>query len=94
MEVDAWLPRAAAAHPRRIALGTLDYGRLLSEARSAARRLAARGVRRGDRVAITLPAGEAFAVTLHGCLLLGAVAVPLDPRLPVPETATSGVRCP
>ncbi len=81
MEVEAWLPRSAAAHPRRIALGTLEYAQLLEAAQASARRLSARGVRAGEHVAIVLPAGEDFATTLHACLLLGAVAVPIDPRL-------------
>ncbi len=93
MEVDAWLPRAAAAHPRRIALGILQYGALLAAAQRAARRLAARGVRCGDAVAIALPASEEFAVALHGCLLLGAVAVPIDPRLPGAEVARRSAAC-
>ena len=93
VEVDAWLPRAAAAHPRRLAVGSLGYVRLLAEAQSAARRLASRGVVAGDRVAIVLPPGEAFATVLHGCLLLGAVAVPLDPRLPEPERALRAGAC-
>jgi len=93
VEVDAWLPRAAAAHPRRLAVGSLGYVRLLAEAQSAARRLAARGVAAGDRVAISLPPGESFAIVLHGCLLLGAVAVPLDPRLPPAERASRAAAC-
>ena len=35
----------------------------------------------GERVAIALPPGLAFAQALHACLLLGAVAVPVDLRL-------------
>lgn len=93
MEVEAWLPRAAAAHPRRIALGTLGYAQLLGEAQRAARVLAARGVARGDHVAIVLPAGEDFAVALHGCLLLGAAAVPIDPLVPAAERARRTAAC-
>ena len=48
---------------------------------SAPRELSARGARPGARVAIALPAGLAFAQALHACLLLGAVAVPVDLRL-------------
>jgi O-succinylbenzoic acid--CoA ligase len=91
--VDAWLPRAAAAHPRRIAAGTLSYAELLAEAQAGVGRLAARGVARGDRVALALPAGEAFAVALHACLLRGAVAVPLDPRLPAAEARRRTAGC-
>jgi O-succinylbenzoic acid--CoA ligase len=82
---DAWLPRAAARHPDRAAVNDRSYARLLSDAERAARRLAARGVRRGDRVGVELPPGEDFVVALHGCLLLGAVAVPIDVRLGAAE---------
>jgi O-succinylbenzoic acid--CoA ligase len=79
--VDSWLGRAAARHPSRPALGSLTYGELDAEVTRAARRLAARGVRRGDDVAIALPPGEAFCVALHAIHRLGAVAVPVDVRL-------------
>jgi O-succinylbenzoic acid--CoA ligase len=79
--VDSWLGRAAARHPSRPALGSLTYGELDVEVTRAARRLAARGVRRGDDVAIALPPGEAFCVALHAIHRLGAVAVPVDVRL-------------
>jgi O-succinylbenzoic acid--CoA ligase len=59
----------------------MDYAELLRRAREAAAELAGRGVGPGDRVGVALPAGEAFCVALHGCLLLGAVAVPVDLRL-------------
>ena len=81
MLVDAWLPRAAARHPDRPAINALTYADLDEAAAAAGRRLAARGVRAGDRVALALPPGEAFCVALHGCLRLGAVAVPVDTRL-------------
>jgi O-succinylbenzoic acid--CoA ligase len=81
MLVDAWLPRAAQAQPSRLAVGRLAYADLLGRARAGRDALAARGIRAGERVAIALPAGEEFAVALHACLLLGAVAVPVDPRL-------------
>jgi O-succinylbenzoic acid--CoA ligase len=89
MEVDAWLARAAAARPRHMALetpeGDWSYARLHEAARSGAGELLARGARPGDRVAIALPAGLAFAQALHACLLLGAVAVPVDLRLAARE---------
>ncbi|MCW3030248.1 MAG: AMP-dependent synthetase and ligase, partial [Solirubrobacterales bacterium] len=59
----------------------------LAAAGAGAGVLAARGVGRGDRVAIALPAGLDFACALHACLLLGAVAMPLDLRLSAPERA-------
>src|SRR5215218_6110117 len=60
--VDAWLPRAAAARPGVPAVNALRYADLLAAADAGARRLAPRGVRAGARVALALPAGEAFAV--------------------------------
>ena len=85
MLVDAWLPRAAARHPERPAINALTYAQLEREATAVARRLAGRGVRAGDRVGLGLPPGEAFCIALHGCLLLGAVAVPFDVRLKAEE---------
>jgi o-succinylbenzoate---CoA ligase len=83
--VDSWLPRAAARHPDRRAINRLTYVQLLGEASGMARRLAGVGVVARDRVGIELPPGEAFCVTLHACLLLGAAAVPIDVRLGVDE---------
>jgi O-succinylbenzoic acid--CoA ligase len=89
MVVEGWLARAAAAAPTRTALqtptGSCSYARLHAAARLAADELAARGVERGERVAIQLAPGLAFAQALHACLLLGAVAVPVDPRLSAAE---------
>src|SRR6516162_6847942 len=91
MVVEAWLARAAAARPRHTALqtpeGSWSYAELLAAARSGAAELAERGAGAGERVAIVLPPGLAFAQALHACMLLGAVAVPLDPRLTVRERA-------
>jgi O-succinylbenzoic acid--CoA ligase len=91
MEVEAWLARAAAARPERAALetprGDWSYARLYDAARFAAGELIERGVGRGSRVAIALPAGLEFAQALHACLLLGAVAVPVDLRLAPGERA-------
>jgi len=85
MEVEAWLARAASARPQHTALQTVrgdwSYARLHAAARSGAAELAARGAGPGTRVAIALPAGLDFAQALHACLLLGAVAVPVDLRL-------------
>jgi O-succinylbenzoic acid--CoA ligase len=91
MNLDPWLPRAAAQRPEHPALiaadGALSYRELLAAACDGAAALAARGVGRGDRVALALPAGAPFAVALHACLLLGAVAVPIDLRLGTEERA-------
>ena len=91
MEVEAWLARAAATRPEHTALltpgGDWSYARLYDAARFAAGELIARGAGRGARVAIALPAGLEFAQCLHACLLLGAVAVPVDLRLAPGERA-------
>ncbi|HEV2973375.1 MAG TPA: AMP-binding protein [Solirubrobacteraceae bacterium] len=92
MLVEAWLARAARVRPERVAIQTPDasctYAELLGAAELGADVLVARGVRRGERVAIALPAGIAFAHTLHACMLLGAVAVPVDLRLSPAERET------
>jgi O-succinylbenzoic acid--CoA ligase len=91
MLVEGWLTRAASAHPARTALdtpnGSWSYAELHGAAHLGARELRARGARPGERVAIALPPGLAFAQALHACLLLGAVAVPVDLRLAPPERA-------
>jgi o-succinylbenzoate---CoA ligase len=85
MKIEAWLERAASRTPERVAIETptvrWTYAELLALARAGAARLAERGVAPGDRVALALPAGPAFVQALHACLLLGAVAVPVDLRL-------------
>jgi o-succinylbenzoate---CoA ligase len=91
--VDAWLLRAAARHPDRPAVNRLSYRDLDAAARAAAGRLVAEGVAPGDRVALVLPPGEDFAVALHACLRLGAVAVPVDARLAEAERAGRVAGC-
>jgi o-succinylbenzoate---CoA ligase len=89
MVVGGWLDRAATVAPERMALMTpqasWSYARLRAAARFAAGALSARGVTPGTRVAIALPPGVEFAQALHACLLLGAVAVPVDLRLSAAE---------
>jgi O-succinylbenzoic acid--CoA ligase len=89
MQVEAWLQRAACSAPTLTAIQTPDarmaYDELWSAARAGAAELAERGVRPADRVAIALAPGIAFAQALHACMLLGAVAVPVDLRLTAAE---------
>jgi O-succinylbenzoic acid--CoA ligase len=89
MVVEAWLARAAAAAPGATAIetpaGSWSYAELHAAARAGAGELAARGAGPGELVAIALPAGLAFAQALHACMLLGAVAVPVDLRLSAAE---------
>ena len=97
MLVESWLARAARTRPEAIALqtagATLDYAALDAAATRAARRLHALGVRAGDHVALALPARAPFAETLHGCLRLGAVAVPIDLRHTDDERAARCAGC-
>jgi o-succinylbenzoate---CoA ligase len=85
MMVEGWLARAAMVRGDHTALdapdGSCSYEQLYAAARLGADELIAAGAGPGARVAIALPGGLAFAQALHACLLLGAVAVPVDLRL-------------
>ena len=89
--LDNWLAQRALTCPDRLAIraGGLDlsYAELELEAASTARRLAARGVRRGAVVALALPAGAEYAAALHGVMKLGAIAYPVNTRLSERERA-------
>ncbi|HWX95508.1 MAG TPA: AMP-binding protein [Solirubrobacteraceae bacterium] len=91
MVVEGWLARACAAWPDRVALETPEqsssYAELLELALAGADELAARGAGRGERVAIELGPGLAFAQALHACMLLGTVAMPVDVRASAGERA-------
>jgi o-succinylbenzoate---CoA ligase len=89
--VEAWLARAARVHGDRVALiesggGSSTYAELHERARGLAGALLERGIGAGDRVALALPSAE-LVIALHGCMLIGAVSVPIDLRLPEPERA-------
>jgi O-succinylbenzoic acid--CoA ligase len=83
--VTVWVHLAGRKHPDRVAIEgpsrALTYPQLSEEAIGVAGALQRDGVAPGDRVAVALPDVEDFAVALHGCLLAGAVAVPVDLRL-------------
>jgi o-succinylbenzoate---CoA ligase len=91
MVVESWLHRAARTRPGGVAVEGVDDSRTYAELYAAARAgmgvLEGRGVRAGNRVAIALEPGLAFAEAFHACLLLGAVAVPVDLRLSAAERA-------
>ncbi|MFG2331902.1 AMP-binding protein [Streptomyces sp. NPDC048604] len=74
---------AAAAHPDRTALayfdGRLSYRETEALSDSVAGRLAARGLRPGDRVAIMLQNSPHFVLALLGAWKAGATVVPLNP---------------
>jgi O-succinylbenzoic acid--CoA ligase len=85
MLLDNWLAQRAETCPDRVALiadgAELTYAELEREATSAARRLSARGARRGATVAVELPAGLEHVVLLHALMKVGAVTYPLNTRL-------------
>ena len=80
-----WIHLAAAKHPERIAIEgperSLTYDELSSTAIAAAGALQRLGAGSGERVALALAAPEEFVIALHGCMLAGATAVPIDLRL-------------
>ena len=88
--MEPWLTRAARMRGDRPALSTPQtthsYRALHEAAREAGGALLQRGVGAGDRVALALPSEE-LVVALHGCLLIGAIAVPIDLRLPEGDRA-------
>src|SRR5215217_5394982 len=85
MNLDNWLAQRAETCPDRLAVIAdgveLTYEELEAEATRAARRLAARGVRRGAGVAVTRRAGLEYVVLIHALMKLGAVLHPLNPGL-------------
>lgn len=86
MQPERWLEIHALHAPRRPALATreraLTYAELFEEARALAEGLRAKGVGPASRVALALPASEAYVVLIHALLMLGATACPLDPGDP------------
>src|SRR3954470_19718344 len=86
--LDALFGAGQPAHP---AFVVPDDGQVLSYAEAADRvetlggRLAAAGLQRGDRVAVTLPNSPDFVQLLLAITLLGAAAAPLNPAYTEPE---------
>lgn len=93
MLVESWLARAARTRPEREAVNGVTYAQLRERAAAGAGALADRGARSGDLIGIALPPGTPFAVALHAVWALGAVAVPVDPRLGEAERAHVARAC-
>jgi O-succinylbenzoic acid--CoA ligase len=83
------LARAALDAPARTALiaagETLTFAALAARAATCSAALAASGVGPGSRVALIARNGLDTAVVIHAILDLGAVLVPIHPRLTAPE---------
>ena len=86
-----WLLRTAAVTPSAAAVEeedrTTSFEELLASARALAATLRERGVRPGDRVALVLPKTTEAVVAVFGCLLAGAVYVPIHPQWPADRVA-------
>ena len=84
------LDHAAESWPDHIAIdfmgATTTYAELANEVSRAAGLLHDRGVRKGDRVAISLPNCTTHIVTFNAVLRLGAIVVSINPTL-----AASGI---
>lgn len=92
MDLDPWLPRAAALRPDHPALidahgDITTYAELHARARDVAAVLRAQGIEGGDQVALQLPPSLPFLAALHATLMLGAAVVPIDLRLGPDEQA-------
>jgi O-succinylbenzoic acid--CoA ligase len=80
-----WLTHQARAHPLRVALIWEDtrwtYAELNAKVTRLADRLAARGIRPGDHVAVHMPNSPEYVFLIHALASLEAVLVPLNIRL-------------
>jgi long-chain acyl-CoA synthetase len=68
----------AVAHQRGLRVARWSYARLARTACQFARELESRGVNKGDRVLLWGENSPEWIAAFFGCLLRGAVAVPLD----------------
>ncbi|HXR29607.1 MAG TPA: AMP-binding protein, partial [Solirubrobacterales bacterium] len=89
MKLDNWLAQRSQSCPERTALvadgSEVTYAELEAEATWVARRLAAHGVRRGSIAAMTMHPRREQVVLIHALMKLGAVLLPLSPRLSAEE---------
>ncbi len=92
MKLDNWLAQRSQSCPERTALAAdgveVSYAELEAESTWVARRLAAQGLRRGSLAALTMHPSREQVVLIHALMKVGAVLLPLSPRLSVAERAT------
>ena len=62
-----------------------SYGAVDAHAEALAAGLAGLGVEAGDRIALVLPSCPEFVISMFAAAKLGAIVVPLNPRLATPE---------
>lgn len=91
IDIVSMLRRHAAASPDARCLtdgeATLDFDTLERRSNAAANLLSARGIARGDRVALLCPTNPSVFELLFACAKLGAILVPLNWRLSPREIA-------
>ncbi|MFE6889240.1 long-chain fatty acid--CoA ligase [Streptomyces sp. NPDC057694] len=91
LNLSVLLEDSARRHPHRTALVAgdrrLDYAEVEARASQIARLLVERGVRPGDRVALSCPNLPEFPIVYYGILKAGAVVVPLNILLKPREIA-------
>src|SRR5437763_12120357 len=90
MNLSDFIARNAAFTPHKVALRyagqSLTYAAFWQRIVAASRALRSQlGVRRGDRVAMVATNHPDYLVLLYACARLGALLVPLNWRLAVPE---------
>lgn len=89
LTVGSVLSHRATADPERTFLlhrdETFSYGQVETEAEALAAALANLGIEAGDRIAVLLPAVPEFVVSMFAAAKLGALIVPLNPRLTAHE---------
>ena len=91
MKLDNWLAQRSQSCPDRVALiadgAEVSYAELEAESTWVARRLAAQGVRRDSTVALTMHPGREEVVLVHALMKLGAILLPLGPKMTAEERA-------
>lgn len=89
--VDAMFRTTVAQMPGNIALvfegERIDYAEFARRVDAVVAQFTARGIRRGDRIALLLGNRPAFAFALLAVARLGAIAVPMNIRQRAPEIA-------
>jgi olefin beta-lactone synthetase len=79
--------RVALIHPAGDGFARVTYGELRARVQRVAGGLAARGVRRGDRVVVLVPMSPELYVVLLAVASLGAIAVFVEPASTLKEMA-------
>ena len=94
---DAGFRQVASACPDGEALVAgrerIRYRELDAIVERVAGQLAARGISQGDRVAVSLGNRLEFAYTVLACARLGAISVPMNPRMRLPENRFALTQC-